>query len=91
MLGRDRLASDPRTQVYVNLMANYQELFYSHFITATIRLGITGLKPGTRERSGKIVDHLIIITVFTLLPTSRPCMGLFYNFGIKSYNINDSK
>ncbi|KAI5588110.1 hypothetical protein BDE02_05G074400 [Populus trichocarpa] len=46
LLGTDRLASDPRTQVYVNLMANYQELFYSHFITATIRLGITGVKTG---------------------------------------------
>ncbi|KAJ6996766.1 hypothetical protein NC653_013381 [Populus alba x Populus x berolinensis] len=27
-------------------MANYQELFYTHFITAMIRLGITWVKTG---------------------------------------------
>ena len=47
LLGTDRvLASDPRAQVYVNLMAYGQELFYSHFITAMIEIGVIGVKTG---------------------------------------------
>ena len=64
LLGTDRvLASDPRAQVYVNLMAYGQELFYSHFITAMIEIGVIGVKTGNvgemRKDCGSSADNSV--------------------------------